>query len=200
LHINDFVQLEVPDALAKWSSLPASQAEKWRAAYLEKNRFDLADPVPVVALEAFREEEIDDLPILTIDYFPGQVVSEVLGVVKGSAWQGVDLLSDALSDFTTLVGQSSDAVGGYAVGAADKALAEMRRQARSVGAEAVIGTNVAVIPSVSGARHVILATAVGTAVKLDMVPDEPSETIRAGRHIGLNVAIQGRYSSAKSRT
>jgi uncharacterized protein YbjQ (UPF0145 family) len=85
----------------------------------------------------------------------------------------VDLLSDAVGELKTLVGASSGLVGRYALTAADRAMWDMQRDAQRMGADAVVGVTVNVMPSVTGVRHVVLASAMGTAVKL--VPEQPSD-------------------------
>ncbi|MGM0410900.1 MAG: YbjQ family protein [Bacillota bacterium] len=87
---------------------------------------------------------------------------EVLGMVRGSEMKAVNLGKDISAFFRKIVGGNVKEYSDLLVDARDSALAEMEKEADSLGADAVIGVRFATSTITNGAAEIV---AYGTAVK-----------------------------------
>ena len=99
--------------------------------------------------------------LLTIDQIPGREV-EVLGLVKGSTIQSVNIGRDIGSAFKTLVGGELQSYTEMMNNARALATKRMCEEAEGLGAEAVIGMRYSSASVMSNAAEVM---AYGTAVR-----------------------------------
>ncbi len=99
--------------------------------------------------------------LLTIDQIPGREV-EVLGLVKGSTIQSVNIGRDIGSAFKTLIGGELQSYTEMMNNARALATERMCEEAEGLGAEAVIGMRYSSASVMSNAAEVM---AYGTAVR-----------------------------------
>lgn len=103
------------------------------------------------------------MKLVNIDYLPGEEISEVLGLVKGTVVQSKNLGRDFMAGMKTIVGGE---IAGYTemlITARQIATKRMVDEAESLGADAIINIRYGSSAVMSGAAEVI---AYGTAVKI----------------------------------
>lgn len=88
---------------------------------------------------------------------------EVLGLVRGSSMKAKHLGKDILAFFRQLIGGDIKEYADLIKSAREDAIAEMVREAKALGANAVIGIRFGTTSVTSGAAEII---AYGTAVKI----------------------------------
>lgn len=106
------------------------------------------------------------MKLVNIDYVPGYVITEVLGIAKGAIVQSKNIGRDFMAGMKTIVGGE---IAGYTemlTTARQIATKRMVDDAESLGADAVINVRYGSASVMSGAAEVI---AYGTAVKLKKV-------------------------------
>lgn len=88
---------------------------------------------------------------------------EVKGLVKGSSMKAKHLGKDILAFFRQLIGGEVKEYADLLVSTREEAIAEMIREAKALGANAIIGVRFSTTSVTSGAAEII---AYGTAVKI----------------------------------
>lgn len=88
---------------------------------------------------------------------------EVKGLVKGSSMKAKHLGKDIMAFFRQLIGGEVKEYADLLVSTREEAIAEMIREAKALGANAIIGVRFSTTSVTSGAAEII---AYGTAVKI----------------------------------
>ncbi len=101
--------------------------------------------------------------LLTLDYYPGYKVSEVLGYVKGSTVQTKNIGRDIGASLKSIVGGEIKGYSEMMESARKLATERLLKEADDMGADAVIGFRIQTSGVMAGAAEII---AYGTAVKL----------------------------------
>ncbi len=103
--------------------------------------------------------------VTSTDGIEGQSVSEYLGIVSGEAVMGTNVFRDLFAGITDLVGGRSGAYEEELRRAKDVALEEMKREARALGADAIVGIDLDYEHLGGGSRSMLMVTTNGTAVR-----------------------------------
>lgn len=101
----------------------------------------------------------------TTPHIPERTITQTLGVVSGEAIIGAHIFRDLFAGITNIIGGRA---GGYEKAlrqARDIALQEMADEARSMGADAVVGVDLD-YEALGADNGMLMVTAAGTAVKL----------------------------------
>lgn len=104
--------------------------------------------------------------ITSTDTVPGREVHEIIGIVAGEAVLGVNVFRDLFAGLRDIVGGRS---GGYQKSlreARDHALADLEAEAKSLGADAVIGLDIDYETIGGQGGSMLMVSANGTAVRL----------------------------------
>lgn len=102
------------------------------------------------------------LPVLTTEGVPGREIGEVLGLVRGSTVRAKHVGTDIVASLRNLVGGEVKGYTGLLAGARDQALDRMVDEARSRGADAIVGFRFETSTIAAQASEVL---AYGTAVR-----------------------------------
>ncbi len=103
--------------------------------------------------------------VSTTDNVPNKEVSEIMGIVAGEAVLGANIFRDFLASIRDIVGGRAGAYQNVFRDARHHALQDMIEEARTLGADAVIGVDIDY--EVIGEKGTILmVSSNGTAVKL----------------------------------
>ena len=103
------------------------------------------------------------MKLVNIDYIPGYVITDALGIVKGTTVQAKNIGKDFLSGMKNIVGGEITAYTDMIASSRQIATKRMVDDAKSLGADAVINIRYGTSSIMSGASEVI---AYGTAVKI----------------------------------
>ena len=103
------------------------------------------------------------MKLVNIDYIPGYVITDALGIVKGTTVQSKNIGKDFLSGMKNIVGGEITAYTDMIAQSRQIATKRMVDDAKSLGADAVINIRYGTSSIMSGASEVI---AYGTAVKI----------------------------------
>lgn len=103
------------------------------------------------------------MKLVSIDYIPGYEIKEVLGIAKGQVVQSKNIGKDLMSGIKTLVGGEIENYTDMISLARSIATKRMVDDAKSLGADAIVGVRYGSSSVMKGAAEVI---AYGTAVKL----------------------------------
>lgn len=103
--------------------------------------------------------------VTTTPEIVGQPIQEYLGVVSGEAILGANIFRDFFAGITDLVGGRSGSYEEVLRRGRDTALDEMMAEARSRGANAVVGVDLD-YESLGSNGSMLMVTASGTAVKV----------------------------------
>ena len=103
--------------------------------------------------------------LTTTPTIEGRTIVEYKGVVFGEVIAGVDFLRDIAASIRNIVGGRSGSYEEELINAREQAMDEMRQRAQSMGADAVVGSDIdyEVLGSNNG---MLMVTASGTAVRL----------------------------------
>lgn len=102
------------------------------------------------------------MKLVNIDYLPGEEITEVLGLVKGTVVQSKNIGRDFMAGMKTIVGGEISGYTEMLITARQIATKRMVDEAESLGADAVINIRYGSSSVMNGAAEVI---AYGTAVK-----------------------------------
>lgn len=102
------------------------------------------------------------MKLVNIDYLPGEEITEVLGLVKGTIVQSKNIGRDFMAGMKTIVGGEITGYTEMLVTARQMATKRMVDEAESLGADAIINIRYGSSSVMNGAAEVI---AYGTAVK-----------------------------------
>ena len=103
------------------------------------------------------------MKLVNIDYIPGYIITDALGIVKGTTVQAKNIGKDFLSGMKNIVGGEITAYSDMIKKSRQIATKRMVDDAKSLGADAVINIRYGTSSIMSGASEVI---AYGTAVKI----------------------------------
>lgn len=103
------------------------------------------------------------MKLVNIDYIPGYIITECLGIVKGTVVQSKNIGKDIISGFKTIVGGEIKDYTDMLNQARQIASKRMVDEAKSLGADAIINIRYGSSSVMNGAAEVI---AYGTAVKI----------------------------------
>ncbi|MCY3835346.1 MAG: heavy metal-binding domain-containing protein [Anaerolineaceae bacterium] len=104
--------------------------------------------------------------ITTTPSVEGRAVEEYLGIVSGEAIMGANLFKDIFAGIRDIVGGRSGAYEEELRRAKEIAMAEMRDNARLLGADAILSVDLD-YETVGQNGSMLMVSASGTAVKLD---------------------------------
>lgn len=102
------------------------------------------------------------MKLVNIDYLPGEEITDVLGLVKGTIVQSKNIGRDFMAGMKTIVGGEISGYTEMLVTARQMATKRMVDEAESLGADAIINIRYGSSSVMNGAAEVI---AYGTAVK-----------------------------------
>ncbi|MEM9421648.1 MAG: YbjQ family protein [Pseudomonadota bacterium] len=104
--------------------------------------------------------------VTTTEKVPGRETKEVLAIVAGEAVLGVNIFRDLIAGLRDIFGGRSDGYQKALREARDHALADLRAEAETYGADAVVGVDIdyEAIDTQKGAM--LMVSCNGTAVKL----------------------------------
>lgn len=102
--------------------------------------------------------------LTTTSQVEGRKIKDYLGIVAGEAIMGANLVRDLFASITDVIGGRSRAYEKKLFQARETALREMAEEARSLGANAVVGIS---IDYEALGETMLMVTASGTAVYLE---------------------------------
>lgn len=105
--------------------------------------------------------------ITTTPLVEGRHITSYIGVVSGEVISGINCVKDAFAGIRNVVGGRARAYEGELSKARDKALKEMEERAAAMGADAIVGVSID-CESMGDKNDMIMVTALGTAVKLEL--------------------------------
>lgn len=103
--------------------------------------------------------------LITTEAAPSFSIDERLGVVSGQCAHGMNIVKDLFSDVRNIVGGRSKTIERGLKDGLASAIAELQREAGALGANAVVGVQFSQPCLTSAAGHIVVVTAIGTAVK-----------------------------------
>lgn len=101
--------------------------------------------------------------ITTTPTIEGKQIVEYKGLVFGEVVSGANFIRDFLAGITDIIGGRSGVYESKLNGARKEALAELSKEARKVGANAVVGVSME-YQSMGGDKGMFIVVATGTAV------------------------------------
>ncbi len=101
--------------------------------------------------------------VSTTPSLDGKKITEYKGIVFGEVISGVDFIKDFAAGLTNFFGGRSGSYEGELIEARENAIEEMKKRARSMGANAVVGVDVD-YEVLGQANNMLMVTASGTAV------------------------------------
>lgn len=103
--------------------------------------------------------------LATTDQIPGREIEAIVGIVAGEAVMGTNVFLDFFAKIRDVVGGRSGSYQKILKEARDNALEDLMEEARSVGADAVIGIDLD-YEVMGETGSILMVSANGTAVKL----------------------------------
>lgn len=103
------------------------------------------------------------MKLVNIDYLPGEEIIETLGIVKGQIVQSKNIGRDIMAGMKTIVGGEIESYTEMISTARQMATKRMVDEAKSLGADAIVGIRYGSSSVMNGAAEII---AYGTAVKV----------------------------------
>lgn len=113
------------------------------------------------------EKEKQKIIITTTESIPGKNIIRVLEIISSECVYGMNVLKDILAGITDVAGGRSKSTQKVLRDAKQIALKELRHEAFSIGAEAVIGVRFNYNEVSGGGKSMLFIVATGTAVKID---------------------------------
>jgi len=101
--------------------------------------------------------------ISTTPSLEGKRIIEYKGIVFGEVISGVDFIKDFAAGLTNFFGGRSGSYEGELIQARENAIEEMKKRARDMGANAVVGVDID-YEVLGQANNMLMVTASGTAV------------------------------------
>ena len=102
--------------------------------------------------------------LLTTPSIEGKKIVKYIGLVTGTAILGANIFKDFMASIRDIVGGRSAAYEEELNKAKDIALMEMKKQAKDLGANAIIGVDLDYETIGSGGTNMLMVSASGTAV------------------------------------
>lgn len=103
--------------------------------------------------------------ISTTPTLEGQPIRDYLGIVTGEVIVGANIFKDLFANIRDIVGGRSGAYEGALRDARNEAFAELRDEARRLGADAIVGVDID-YEVVGQSGSMLMVSVSGTAVKL----------------------------------
>ncbi len=104
--------------------------------------------------------------VVSVHDLPGHPVEAYLGLASGSAAQTLNEVRSGMASFFSKLGGRSGAYAKLVASTSDLAVQDLVGKAESLGATAVLGTQLAVTSSLLGDEILVQVLATGTAVRL----------------------------------
>lgn len=127
---------------------------------IEKDEYKL-----VKASETVREKAIESI-ILTTETAPSLKITKRIEIVTAEVAYGMNIFKDLFAGVRDIVGGRSEAVQKTMRDARRTALYELKKEAHSVGANAVVGVDLDYV-ELSGSSNMVMLVASGTAVVIE---------------------------------
>jgi uncharacterized protein YbjQ (UPF0145 family) len=108
-----------------------------------------------------------EMLILTTNTIEGKKIKKYFGLVSGEAIMGANIFKDIFAGIRDIVGGRSAAYEKELRSAKEIAVSEMIEQARSLGANAVIGVDLDYETIGGGGGNMLMVSASGTAVQVE---------------------------------
>ncbi len=123
------------------------------------------------AISAKREEESQvkkqiEAILLTTETAPNLKITKRIEIVTAEVAYGMNIFKDLFAGVRDIVGGRSEAVQGTMRDARRTALYELKKEAHSVGANAVVGVDLDYV-ELSGSSNMVMLVASGTAVIIE---------------------------------
>ncbi|MEE8577208.1 MAG: heavy metal-binding domain-containing protein [candidate division Zixibacteria bacterium] len=103
--------------------------------------------------------------VTTTPSIEGKEITEYYGLVSGEAILGANLFKDLFASIRDIVGGRSEAYEQELAKAKHIAIEEMKNQARSHGANAIVGVDIDYETISMGSSNMLMVAASGTAVR-----------------------------------
>lgn len=145
-----------------WTGVPADHVPEQVKVQLQAREAALAQQTTALQQQLARET----LLLTTTPSVPGREIAGVLDIVSAECAYGMNILKDFFSNVTDVVGGRSGATQGVLRDARRTVMAELRNEAFSLGADAVVGVDLAYSEFSGGGKSMLFVVASGTAVKL----------------------------------
>ena len=126
------------------------------------DRYRIANDVAELAQ---REEAIERV-LLTTESAPSLKITKRIEIVTAEVAYGMNIFKDLFAGVRDIVGGRSEAVQGTMRDARRTALYELKKEAHSVGANAVVGVDLDYV-ELSGSSNMVMLVASGTAVIIE---------------------------------
>lgn len=110
------------------------------------------------------------IPMTTTHQLPGFDIAQVLEVVSAECAYGMNIFKDLLAGITDVVGGRSGTTQTVLRDARRAVIAQLKGEAFSVGADAVIGISLNFSEFSGAGKSMLFVVATGTAVKLKSIP------------------------------
>lgn len=123
----------------------------------------------------FLGRAISSLPVTTTPTVPGREITAVVDVVSAECAYGMNILKDFFAGITDTVGGRSGSTQGILRDARRTAMFELRAEAFSLGADAVVGVDLDYSEFSGGGKSMLFVVASGTAVKLAPAASQPKD-------------------------
>lgn len=126
---------------------------------------------PLSSTDLLREQrrlatKLATLPVLTIQTVPGHEIADALDVVSAQCAYGMNIFKDIMAGLVDVTGGRSGMVQNTLRDARLAVLAELRREAFHLGADAVVGVDLDFSEFSGGGKSMLFVVATGTAVRL----------------------------------
>ncbi len=145
-----------------WSGVPPEYVPPQIRVQLQAREAALARQT----FEQQQELARKTLLLTTTPTVPGREISGVLDIVAAECAYGMNILKDLFTSVTDVVGGRSGSTQTVLRDARRTVLAELRNEAFNLGADAVVGVDLAVSEFSGGGKSMLFIVATGTAVKL----------------------------------
>lgn len=145
-----------------WAGVPAEHVP-------EQVKVQLQARAAAHALQANAQQQKlarETLLLTTTPLVPGREISGVLDIVSAECAYGMNILKDLFTNVTDVVGGRSGSTQSVLRDARRTVMAELRNEAYSLGADAVVGVDLAYSEFSGGGKSMLFVVATGTAVKL----------------------------------
>jgi uncharacterized protein YbjQ (UPF0145 family) len=144
------------------SNCSIAHSEKYGAEIAEKRKRDFEVKA---ALEAALVAQIEAV-ILTTETAPNLNITKRIEIVTAEVAYGMNIFKDLFAGVRDIVGGRSEAVQKTMRDARRTALYELKKEAHSVGANAVVGVDLDYV-ELSGSSNMVMLVASGTAVVIE---------------------------------
>ncbi len=109
---------------------------------------------------------MDKVIVTTTNSVEGRRIVEYKGIIFGEVVSGVDFIKDFAAGITNIFGGRSGSYESELISAREDALNELKQRAKSIGANAVVGTKID-YETLGQGGNMLMVTASGTAVILE---------------------------------